>query len=98
MVEEPPSSWQEGLRSVSTHFNIQISIQRVERDDPSRHAGRGRDSAIDGRRVIDVLSLKVTADSEEEAYDKAAKMLEASRPAPYVVPVGRTDDGTYRPA
>jgi hypothetical protein len=59
---------------VSTHFNIQIGVQRVEV--PEHRPGTAKQE----REILQVLSLTVTAETEPEAYVKAAKMLSASAP------------------
>lgn len=71
------------------HFNIQIMVQKVEEITPvpvTRHhnssASYGADAkAPRDKRVTELLNLKVTAQSEQAAYAKAATMLEAATPA-----------------
>lgn len=63
-----------------SHWNIQVSIQRVDRHVTSRPGLLGGSETKHDREITKVLDLAITADSEIEAYDKAAKMLEASRP------------------
>jgi hypothetical protein len=60
------------------HYNIQINIQQVgyEEGDTAR---RGQ-TPTRTKRVVDVLTVKVVADSEPEAYRKARTMLEAATP------------------
>lgn len=71
---------------MSTHWNIQIGIQEVEEPEPIKDNG-GYVKSIGGkpimteRRVSEALKLAVTADSEEEAYAKAHRMLNANAPA-----------------
>jgi hypothetical protein len=64
------------------HWNIQVSIQKVDRFVASRPGLLGGGETKHDREITKVLDLAITADSEIEAYDKAAKMLEASRPEP----------------
>lgn len=61
-------------------YNIQISIQKVA-DAPISGAPKGLQQAISGkdRLIVNVADIKVTADSEDEAYLRAHKLLDASR-------------------
>lgn len=71
-----------------THYNIQINVQRVEPPAPPPGANRNtyrvssgdEDESPRGKRVTEVLSLKVTAEGEHEAFAKAATLLAASSP------------------
>lgn len=64
---------------MTSHFNIQINIQRVtKRDTPAR----GMQGPTSERETTEVLKLAVTAATEEEAYAKAHKMLTANQPEP----------------
>lgn len=69
-----------------THFNIQINIQKVEPPaapttrSTYRATGQDEDESPRGKRVTEVLSLKVTAEGEHEAFAKAATLLAASSP------------------
>lgn len=66
-----------------THWNIQIAIQRVEvtTPAPSRHpAGLVPSSGKTERDTIKVLDLAIVAETEDEAYERLALLLEASRP------------------
>lgn len=67
------------------HFNIQISIQRVEEPEPMSSNGYavkgiGGIPVMTDRKVVKLLDLAISAETEEEAYSKATIMLEASRP------------------
>lgn len=62
------------------HFNIQINIQQVGYRTVPRTTGRGPAASDRQRTVVEVLSLKVTAGTEKDAYAKAAAMLAAATP------------------
>lgn len=61
-----------------THFNVQISVQRVEEEVPPQ-AGRPM-SPGKPKRVLELVAVKVSATTEAEAYAKAHRMLDASTP------------------
>lgn len=64
---------------MSQHWNIQIKIQHVERPDQS--ATQKPNPILGAPRVIDeLLNVAVSAGSEEEAYAKAHRLLDANRP------------------
>lgn len=65
---------------METHWNIQISIQQVDANEV-RQGPIGSQTKKE-RVVQQVLSLAITASSEDEAYEKAYRMLNASRPVP----------------
>lgn len=56
---------------MSTHYNAQIHVQRVEK----------RTGPVSGnqlqRDITEVLDVKMTADSEAEAYAKVQRLLAA---------------------
>jgi hypothetical protein len=60
------------------HYNIQIHIQRV--DEPEAGRGAFGHEAKGERRITEVLKLAVTADTEQDAYAKAHRMLTANEP------------------
>lgn len=68
------------------HYNVQIHVQEVEPKresrDPKGYLDKGAMGApvILERRVKELLSFSVAADSETEAYAKAIRILETSRP------------------
>lgn len=63
------------------HYNIQINVQQVgEKEVPSQRRGVTIQNASTRKTVVDVLSLKVVATSEKDAYAKAAQMLAAATP------------------
>jgi hypothetical protein len=68
------------------HWNIQINIQRVDKIAPApltRGYGTQPDPS-EKRQVVSVLELKITADTEAEAYAKAHRMLIANESEPEV--------------
>jgi hypothetical protein len=67
---------------VVQHFNIQIVIQRVTTEPVKAGQARGINQAVSGkdRESVEILRVAVVGDTEAEAYAKAAKMLEASKP------------------
>jgi hypothetical protein len=68
------------------HFNIQLSIQEViEAKPPARAAGMVQQLAEE-RKVRQVAEIKVQAATEDEAYDRVQRILDATRPV--VVPSG----------
>lgn len=77
------------------HWNIQISIQRVEEPKPALNEagypvkGLAGTPVMTERKVIKTLDLAIVADSEAEAYAKAHRMLNANQPAqdPYEYPM-----------
>ncbi len=69
------------------HWNIQINIQSVEESHPiesaSRHIRPGNSlPPMTERKINKVLELAIVAESEEEAYAKAHRMLDANAPQP----------------
>lgn len=60
---------------MSTHFNVQVHVQRVT---VTEHSGTGRGDDRRERNVTEVLDVKVTADSEAEAYAKVQRIMSAS--------------------
>lgn len=70
---------------MSEHFNIQISIQRVASQESGQTAYRGLGKPQDPlqqrkRFVTDVADIKLTAESEREAFARAHKLLAAAEP------------------
>lgn len=68
---------------MTEHFNIQIGIQRVEEPRPLEATQRtplGGAVQMTERRVIKMVDLALTAETEREAYAKAHKLLSASEP------------------
>lgn len=76
---------------MSEHWNIQINIQKVTRE-ATAPAPRGLGADGEKRSVISVLDLKISADSEVGAYEKAQRMLTANRPDDVVI----TSDHLHR--
>lgn len=62
------------------HYNIQINVQQVGVEQANEVLRRGQSSTPPRKTVVEVLSLKVVAMDEKEAYAKAAKMLSAATP------------------
>ncbi len=63
-----------------THFNVQITVQKVTEAVPPQ-AGRIVSSSGEPRKVLDLVSVHVSATTEAEAYAKARRMLDASETA-----------------
>ncbi len=64
------------------HYNVQIKIQAVSTEPVKAGEARGINQALSGkeRQVVELLSLAVTAASEQEAHLKAHRLLSASEP------------------
>lgn len=62
------------------NFNIQVNIQRVQEETVPTGQRAGMQQAISGKErvVTEVLKLAVTADTEQEAYNKAHRLLAAN--------------------
>lgn len=60
-----------------THFNIQVSVHRVDEAVPGDVR---RATADTPRKVRELVSVTVSADTEPEAYDKARRMLDTLAP------------------
>lgn len=62
------------------HYNIQISIQQVA-NVPLAGAPKGFQQAISGKErvILDIASIKVSATFLDEAYDRAGRLLDATR-------------------
>jgi hypothetical protein len=76
------------------HWNIQVSVQRVTEDQPV--------TILSGKppvrkTVLQVIDLKLQAESEVEAYDKLSRVLTAVHPEVQVVPAGYEITPTPRP-
>lgn len=68
---------------MSEHWNIQISIQRVEdprpvEDSKSYTVKNAAGPVMSERKVVKVLDLAITAGSEYQAHEKAHRLLSAS--------------------
>jgi len=57
------------------HYNVQVHIQRVET--VPRASSTLKD---DFRKVTEVLELKITAESEAVAYERALRVLSMNAP------------------
>jgi hypothetical protein len=75
---------------MATHWNIQLNVQRVEESDETRVAVSLSGKAPIKKTSLEVLSLKVSADTEAEAYLKLTRVLTATHPDVVVVPAGET--------
>lgn len=62
---------------MSEHWNVQIKIQRVTKERQERGALM---AAATEREITEVLSLAVVANTEQEAYEKAARLMKANAP------------------
>lgn len=60
------------------HYNIQIHIQQVQEPEPG--TGIMGQHTKGERKVTSVLELKVTADTEAGAYERALKVLSMNAP------------------
>lgn len=73
---------------MSTHFNIQIAIQKVasvvQQATTSSYSRSVAPEPKAERHTTEVLKLAVTADSEAEAFRKAQRILAANAPEPVV--------------
>jgi hypothetical protein len=80
---------------MAEHWNIQINIQKVSPGQPKTPVMRGLvEQPKTQREVVSVLELKVTAETEAEAYDKAHRMLEANYPEPTRIQLPDYDDSS----
>ncbi len=68
------------------HFNIQLSIQKVEHTVSSRTVGMIQSKTDHERHVTKVAEIAITADTEQDAFSKTYRLLEALKPEPAVVP------------
>jgi hypothetical protein len=69
---------------LGVHYNIQLSVQRVEVTEkptakPSLPRAAGAETSKH-RTIQKVLDLSVTAANEEEAYEKIRRLLAAAEP------------------
>jgi len=64
------------------HYNIQIHIQQVQEPEPINDPVRGRSPSHTERKVTSILELKVTADTESAAYERALRVLSMNAPEP----------------
>jgi hypothetical protein len=76
------------------HYNIQMKVQRVSKPGASMELGNGKMYRTEAeklrmaeameragkRDIVDLITIAVSAGSEMEAYDKAAKLLQTMRP------------------
>ena len=70
------------------HYNVQINVQQVGYEEENASAlRRGVTPTPRAKRVVEVLSLKVTAADEQEAFGRARKMLDAATPKKAGVPI-----------
>lgn len=73
------------------HWNIQLNVQRVTEtpeEDAVKRFAQGKPPIK--KTTLEVLSLKVAADTEAEAYLKLTRVLTATHPDVIVVPAGET--------
>lgn len=86
---------------MTSHWTAVIQIKEVippapvvnDRGYPVKATGGG--DMMSQRSVLDRLSLTVTADTEEEAYRKIQRMLEANMPEPVTAePLAEVSAGT----
>jgi len=64
------------------HYNIQIHIQQVQEPEQIGTANIGSKPIMSERKVTPVLELKVTANTEAGAYERALKVLNMNAPQP----------------
>jgi hypothetical protein len=72
---------------MSKHYNIQVNIQEVTTApvpvSSSYSRGGHTEPEPEAKRYVkDTASLKVTADTEEEAFSKVLRLISAIRPTP----------------
>ena len=69
------------------HFNIQVSIQKVEEAVTTRTAAGvfASSGKVERERTVTKLAdVAITADTEAEAFSKAYRLLDALKPEPVV--------------
>lgn len=78
------------------HWNVQVMVQMVV---PEGTLPRGRTDVHTEKRVLELVNIKVTAQSEAEAYQKAIRLIEVNQ-VQMAVPadIQLADDGSRRPA
>ena len=64
------------------HYNVQVHIQQVQEPENLDDRQPGRSPSHTERKVIEVLSLKISASTEAEAYERAVKILTLNNPPP----------------
>jgi hypothetical protein len=66
---------------ITEHWNIQIKVQRVQHRPIGAKVAPSIASAMAGkeRDILDVLDLKVSADTMDQAYAKSIKLLEVEQ-------------------
>lgn len=69
------------------HWNIQVSVQRVNEDQAAPTTILSGKPPI-RKTVLQIIDLKLQAESEVEAYDKLSRVLTAVHPEVQVVPAG----------
>jgi len=62
------------------HYNIQIHIQQVQEPEQISTANIGSKPIMSERKVTSILELKVTADTEAGAYERALRVLSMNAP------------------
>jgi hypothetical protein len=75
---------------MSEHWNIQLNVQRVQESEEAPVSVLRAGKAPTKKTSLEVLSLKVSADTEAEAYLKLTRVLTATHPDVVVVPAGDT--------
>lgn len=63
---------------MTTHWNVLVNIQRVE-EAPLLQGPDRRNLLNTGRKVVKLLEVAVSAASEQEAYAKAHRLLQANQ-------------------
>lgn len=64
------------------HWNVQVNIQKVVTTPARSDRGFAGPVTTEAKRdVTEVLKLAVVADTEQEAYDKVAKLLSVYSPS-----------------
>lgn len=80
------------------HWNIQVSVQRVTEWDEGTPLSRAVNGKPPVRKtVLQVIDLKLQAETEVEAYDKLSRVLTAVHPEVQVVPAGYEITPARRP-
>ena len=79
------------------HFNIQVSIQKVEHTVTPRTVGIIQGKTDSERHVTKLADVAITAATEKEAFSKAYRLLDALKPHEHSAschgPAGETQCG-----
>ena len=79
---------EEAVTDAAKHWNVQINIQEVTPKHEARNPngflekGMGGAPIVIDRKIKELLTFNVAADSEAEAYEKSIRLLRVSAPFP----------------